>query len=203
MAKVGCTSEKMLGGWTRRLATSVLLVGAVTSATWAIDLQIHAVEVPFVEALWKTSGHADKTALAFTDWDDAVPAVVPTGCARCHSSTGYQDYLGADGSAVGVVDKAPAVGTVIDCAACHNQATTTLSSVTFPSGVVVKDLGPEARCMVCHQGRQSKVSVDDALKTAGVSDPNKLDTAGPTSLTFRNMHYPTSTATPVIHRQNR
>lgn len=186
MAKIGCTSEKLSGGWTRWFAASILLTGATALATWAGDLQIHSVDVPFIEALWKTSGHADKTAEAFNDWNTANPAVVPTGCARCHSSTGYQDYLGADGSAVGVVDKAPAVGTVIDCAACHNAATAELSSVTFPSGVVVKDLGPEARCMVCHQGRQSTVSVDTSIKTN--ADPNKPD-ASSTKLTFANMHY--------------
>ncbi|RPJ39422.1 MAG: hypothetical protein EHM35_02425, partial [Planctomycetaceae bacterium] len=124
--------------------------------------------------------------MAFNDWNDANPAVVPTGCARCHSSTGYQDYLGADGSAAGVVDKAPPVGTVIDCAACHNAATATLSSVTFPSGVEVKDLGAEARCMTCHQGRQSTVSVDTSI--AKNADPNKPDAASE-KLGFANMHY--------------
>ncbi len=185
--KVGCTS-KVWSGRTQWLTISMLLVGAVTSTTWAGDLQIHAaaVDVPFVEALWQTSGHADKTAEAFNDWNDANPAVVPTGCARCHSSTGFQDFLGADGSAAGVVDKAPPIGTVIDCAACHNAATLTLSSVTFPSGVVVKDLGPEARCMTCHQGRQSTVSVDTAIKTN--ADPNKPDVAS-TKLSFANVHY--------------
>ncbi len=187
MAKVGCT-QAMVGGWTRWLAASVLLTGATALATRAGDLQIHAaaVDVPFIEALWQSSGHADKTAEAFNDWNDANPAVVPTGCARCHSSTGFQDYLGADGSAAGVVDKAPPVGTVIDCAACHNAATATLDSVTFPSGVVVKDLGGEAVCMTCHQGRQSTVSVDKSITTN--ADPNQPD-APSTKLGFANMHY--------------
>ncbi len=187
MMKVGCTS-KAWRGWTRRLTTSMLLAGAVTSTTWAGDLQIHAaaVDVPYIEALWQTSGHADKKAEAFNDWNDANPAVVPTGCARCHSSTGFQDFLGADGSKAGVVDKAPPVGTVIDCAACHNAATITLSTVTFPSGAVVENLGPEARCMTCHQGRQSTVSVDSSIKTN--ADPNKPDVAS-TKLGFANIHY--------------
>ncbi len=187
MTKVGCT-QTMVGGWTKWLAASVLLTGAIGLATWADDLQIHAaaVDVPYIEGLWQSSGHADKTAEAFNDWNDANPAVVPTGCARCHSSTGFQDYLGADGSAAGVVDKAPPVGTVIDCAACHNAATATLDSVTFPSGVVVKDLGGEAVCMTCHQGRQSTVSVDTSIKTN--ADPNKPDVAS-TKLGFANIHY--------------
>jgi hypothetical protein len=187
MAEVGCT-QTMVRGWTRWFAASILLTGAAALTTWADDLQIHAaaVDVPYIEGLWQSSGHADKTAEAFNDWNDANPAVVPTGCARCHSSTGFQDYLGADGSAVGVVDKAPPVGTVIDCAACHNAATATLDSVTFPSGVVVKDLGGEARCMTCHQGRQSTVSVDTSIKTN--ADPNKPDEAS-TKLGFANIHY--------------
>ncbi len=44
-------------------------------------------------------------------------------CAECHSSSGFQDYVGADGSAAGVVDIPPAVGEVITCVACHNEAT--------------------------------------------------------------------------------
>jgi hypothetical protein len=187
MMKLGCT-QTMVGGWARWLAASILLTGAAALATWADDLQIHAaaVDVPYIEGLWQSSGHADKMAEAFNDWNDANPAVVPTGCARCHSSTGFQDYLGADGSAVGVVDQAPPVGTVIDCAACHNAATVTLDSVTFPSGVVVKDLGAEARCMTCHQGRQSTVSVDTSIQTN--ADPNQPDLAS-TKLGFANMHY--------------
>lgn len=188
MKRIGCTAETLSGRWTRWLAASILLTGAATLTTWADDLQIHAasVDVPFIEALWQVSGHADKTAMPFNDWNDANPPVVPTTCARCHSSIGFQDFLGADGSAAGVVDKAPPVGTVVDCVACHNAATVTLSSVTFPSGVEVKDLGPEARCMECHQGRQSALSVDTSIQTN--ADPNKPDVAG-AKLGFANMHY--------------
>src|SRR5665647_1360164 len=62
-------------------------------------------DVPFQDA-WAGSPHADATAEAFRHWDTASPVEVPTSCARCHTPTGYMDYLGADGSAVGVVDKA-------------------------------------------------------------------------------------------------
>jgi hypothetical protein len=60
--------------------------------------------------------------------------------------------------------------------------------VTFPSGVEVKNLGGEARCMTCHQGRESGVSVNNLISTAGVADPNKLDTAS-ADLKFLNIHY--------------
>jgi hypothetical protein len=176
------------------LATSLLLAGAVTATVSAADLQIHAVDVPFYEALWQTSAHADKTAEAFNHWNGDNPPAVSASCAKCHSSGGYQDFLGADGSEAGKVDQAAPIGTTVDCVACHNGATLTLSSVTFPSGVEVKDLGPEARCLVCHQGRESKVSVDKNITDAGVADPNQQDTVS-TKLSFRNIHYKAAAAT--------
>jgi hypothetical protein len=192
MTKVGCTAKKLVRRWTYCFAASVLLVGA--TSLMADELGIHSVDIPLYEALWATSGHADATAEAFNDWNDTNPPQVPATCARCHSSPGYRDYLGADGTPAGVVDNPAPIGTVLDCTACHNEATAALTSVTFPSGVEVKDLGPEARCMVCHQGRQSKVSVDQAITDAGMADPNKLDTAS-TKLSFKNMHYFAAAAT--------
>ncbi len=77
---------------------------------------------PVVPALkdWQASPHADAKAMAFRHWDETDPQAVPATCAKCHSSGGYQDFLGADGSAAGKVDKPAAVNTVIDCVACHN-----------------------------------------------------------------------------------
>jgi len=76
--------------------------------------------------------HNDAEGEPFTHWDEDDPAEVPTSCARCHTTAGYQDYLGADGSAEGVVDLAvPAPAGTIQCVACHNSATATLSSVAF------------------------------------------------------------------------
>ncbi|NWG72743.1 MAG: hypothetical protein HXY23_14220, partial [Parvularculaceae bacterium] len=56
---------------------------------------------------WVESPHADATAEAFTHWDEEAEKVIPESCAQCHSTPGYRDYLGQDGSAFGVVD-APA-----------------------------------------------------------------------------------------------
>jgi mono/diheme cytochrome c family protein len=47
------------------------------------------------EELWAGSAHADASAEAFRHWDEDDPKEVPTNCARCHTPTGYQDYLGA------------------------------------------------------------------------------------------------------------
>lgn len=138
--------------------------------------------IPFLEE-FNNSPHADAIAEAFVHWDNADPAEVPVACAQCHTSAGYLDYLGADGSAAGTVEaavKAPA-GT-LKCETCHNAAATALTSVTFPSGKTVSGLGPEARCLVCHQGRESKVSVDKALEGKEADTPSA-------DIRFRNIHY--------------
>ncbi len=148
------------------------------------------VTVPFLDA-WMGSGHADTTAEAFNHWNEEDPAEVPPECAKCHSSPGYQDFLGADGSAAGTVDAPAAIGTVVDCVACHNDVTLVKDSVTMPSGLVISGLGDESRCMECHQGRESKMSVDQAIADAAVAD----DDTPSDQLGFRNIHYYAAAAT--------
>ncbi len=148
-------------------------------------------DVPF-EAAWAGSPHADATAEAFRHWDGEDPKEVPTSCAQCHSPTGYMDYLGADGSAAGVVDVAQPVSNGITCIACHNDAAVALSAVTFPSGAVVENLGPEARCMVCHQGRASGKTINEAIATNVLTDTLDAPSA---ELRFTNIHYFAAAAT--------
>ena len=119
-------------------------------------------DVPF-QAEWAGSPHNAADTEPFTHWNEDDPKEIPTNCAKCHSTPGYLDFLGADGSAAGTVDKAAPVGTTIQCIACHNDVAVKMTSVTFPSGVEITGLGPSARCMQCHQGRASKVQVDDAI----------------------------------------
>lgn len=149
-----------------------------------------SVEVPF-EELWANSPHNDEEAEAFRHWDEDDPAEVPDRCAKCHSAPGMQDFLGVDGSEVGVVNSAAALGSTVECVACHNQATLVKDSVMFPSGVEVTGLGNEAICMECHQGRASKVSVDSAIEEAGLTD---MDTTSE-DLGFTNIHYYAAAAT--------
>ncbi|MDF1516004.1 MAG: cytochrome c3 family protein, partial [Anaerolineae bacterium] len=149
-----------------------------------------SVEAPF-EAMWMTSAHADASAEAFVHWDEDDPAVVPATCAKCHSTYGYQDFLGADGTAAGSVDNDAAIGSVITCVACHNEATLKMTSVIFPSGAEITDLGPEARCMQCHQGRASTANVDSGIEEAGLTD---MDTPSE-ELGFINIHYFAAAAT--------
>ena len=139
---------------------------------------------------WMKSAHADMTAEAFRHWD--VDGSISTRCAACHSSGGFQDFLGADGSPSNVLgspanmtDENAALGTTVDCDACHNSVTERLSTVQFPSGAVLDGLGPEARCMQCHQGRESGVSLAAHIAAA---EPVDDDTAN-TKLSFKNIHY--------------
>ena len=142
-----------------------------------------AVEVPFQD-LWVASGHADESAEAFRHWDEEDPQEVPAGCAKCHSASGYKDFLGIDGTEAGVVDNAAPIDTVINCTVCHNEAAMAMTSVTFPSGAEVTGVGPESRCYQCHQGRASTASVNGAIEEAGVDDDAVSEDLG-----FVNIHY--------------
>jgi hypothetical protein len=146
---------------------------------------IATTEVPF-HPEWVTSPHARRTAEAFTRWDKE--GAIPIECAACHSTPGFLDFLGADGSAAGKVDRPAPIGTVITCVACHNSKTRALTSVTFPSGLRADNQGADARCMTCHQGRTSSMTVSTAV--AGQGD----DAVNP-RLAFLNIHYRAAGAT--------
>ncbi|MGD8605221.1 MAG: cytochrome c3 family protein [Anaerolineales bacterium] len=141
------------------------------------------VEVPFL-ADWQGSGHADTEAEAFNHWNEDDPAVVEADCARCHSTPGYMDFLGADGTEAGVVDTAPEVGTTVECVACHNEVTLSMTSVVMPSGLELTGLGDESRCIQCHQGSESGLSVDAAIEELGLGDDDVSADLG-----FINIHY--------------
>lgn len=140
--------------------------------------------VDFYDA-WVESPHADVSAEAFNHWNEDDPQEVPASCAQCHSTPGYLDFLGEDGSDSGAVDSAHEIGSTVTCDACHNATTSSLTSVTFPSGVELTDLNDSSRCMICHQGRASSVTVATALEEAGVEDMNVVNE----ELRFINIHY--------------
>ena len=150
-----------------------------------------SVDIPFYDE-WAASPHNDTEGEAFNHWNEEDPAEVPTDCAKCHSTPGYIDHLGADGSTAGVVDVASPIGTTVQCTACHNQVTLSKTSVVFPSGIEITNLGDEARCMECHQGRASTVSVDQRIADAGLTDD--LDTVSE-DMGFTNIHYYAAAAT--------
>jgi hypothetical protein len=148
-------------------------------------------DVPY-ETQWAASPHADAASRSFTYWDQNDPAEIPAACAKCHSATGYLDFLGVDGSEFGVVNAAAPVGTVVSCVACHNDVTASMTSVVFPSGVEVHGLGDEARCMQCHQGRASTTQVLAAIDNLALIDD--LDVVNE-ELGFINIHYYAAAAT--------
>lgn len=133
---------------------------------------------------WVNSPHADVEAEAFIHWD--AEGEIPETCATCHSTPGYLDYLGEDGSEFGKVDAPAPIGSVVNCDACHNRTASSLSAVTFPSGVEITNLGEDARCMVCHQGRASGPRVDAAIEEVGLTEEANTVSA---DLTFINIHY--------------
>lgn len=153
--------------------------------------EVVGVDVPFQD-LWAASPHADAEAEAFAHWDEADPQEIPVSCAKCHSSEGFIDFVGADGSEFGVVNQAPPRGSIIACAACHNEQTQQMDSVTFPSGVEITGLGSEAVCMQCHQGRASTVQVEAAIEKAGATGEEDTPNA---DLGFVNVHYFAAAAT--------
>jgi hypothetical protein len=148
-------------------------------------------DVPY-ETQWATSPHADASSLAFTYWDGNDPAEIPVACAKCHSGAGYLDFLGLDGTEAGMVNNPAPVGTVVTCLTCHNEATTAMTGVVFPSGMELDGLGDEARCMQCHQGRASTTQVNNSIENLGLTDD--LDTPDP-ELGFINIHYYAAAAT--------
>jgi hypothetical protein len=172
--------------------TSLTVTGSDTFATTSHAIVVIApddkAQIPYYEK-WTMSAHADATALPFNNWNNQ--GSVPVECARCHSSEGFVDYLGGDGSAPHQVDKPAPTRSVIRCQTCHNNAADTLSSVTFPSGVTVDGLGGEARCMTCHQGRASGADVDAAITAAAVASDDEVSA----SLRFQNIHYYPAAAT--------
>jgi len=148
-------------------------------AATAPPASVSSTEVPFYPD-WARSPHANHSAEAFNHWNKE--GAIPPECAKCHSTPGFRDFLGADGSTAGVVDHPAPTGSVITCVACHNEKTPGLTSVTFPSGLKVQNLGHDAVCMTCHQGVESTASV--AKATA-----NAAEDAVQPKLEFLNVHY--------------
>jgi hypothetical protein len=181
----------------KKIIVGLCLIAAVVLATGLIiGLGVSPltaqenVEIPYLDE-WAGSGHADASAEAFVHWDEDDPPGVPARCANCHTTAGYQDHIGLDGEA-GMADPDALfeIGSTVECIACHNEVTAVMDSVTMPSGIEITDLGSEARCMQCHQGRESMVSVNAAIEDAGVGDDEIHEDLG-----FKNIHYFAAAAT--------
>jgi hypothetical protein len=95
--------------------------------------------------------------------------------------------------------------TAVDCWSCHNNndlfanaetryddlvTNTALASIVFPSGDEASFDNASNMCMGCHQGRSSKVQVDNATPNSTVQSPTDYD-----SYNFINIHYYAAAAT--------
>jgi len=179
---------------------SLLLVVAVPVLFLAFmgDTDMTEAKREYIKKQWDQSGHANVTSEAFVHWDEDDPRLVSTGCAKCHSTEGLQQFL-IDGSVHTAVDlnalEAAGKKNSIRCEACHTDENGTAlrdaSNVEFISGKEFEIAEPGAVCMQCHQGRQSKADVDSRIaRVPGIAD----DTASST-LSFRNIHYKPAAAT--------
>lgn len=162
------------------LITSFICAGAAFVALALPAAAQDKSELARLTEQWLASPHGDYMSRSFTHWNE--DGEVPVACAACHSQPGFIDYLGADGSAQGVVDHAAAINAPIGCASCHTSAAHALDAVSFPSGVTLGDLGPSAVCTVCHQGRQSGDNVISATQDIA-------EDAVSSDLAFLNVHY--------------
>jgi hypothetical protein len=124
-------------------------------------------------------GHFAGSEEPFRHWD--VEGEVPATCSKCHSAGGLPLFL-KDGATV-----SQPVANGFKCATCHNDLTTfsryEVAEVKFPSGAVIDSGNPNMNlCMNCHQGRTSKLTVDEAI--AGLEDDTVAEDLG-----FLNIHY--------------
>ena len=168
------------------LAFTALLTALLLTGPSALSQESEPVSAAQMVEKWLTSAHADAAAEAFTHWDEE--GEIPGSCATCHSGEGFRDFVAGDMSTPGVIDHPVETGGVVDCETCHNEATEVLTTVTFPSGVQISDLGKSAICMTCHQGRTSAETVNMSVAELGDDEVNP-------DLGFVNVHYRAAAAT--------
>ncbi len=135
---------------------------------------------------WLSSPHADATSAAFRHWD--AEKEIPGTCAVCHSTTGVVDYLAAPRTSPGLIEHSVAIGTTVECAACHNDGAKALREVLFPSGETVSAPTSSAICAVCHQGRNSMEQVSTRVVGLGEDDVSA-------DIRFINIHYAAAAST--------
>jgi hypothetical protein len=109
-----------------------------------------------IEAAWAASAHATDNAVHFENQ-------VTERCAKCHTTPGYLEFNGANGDTVGEVTQPVPTDQSVKCDACHSEFTSDKTQAVMPSGRQLTDLGQNANCFECHQGRASIVSVNEAI----------------------------------------
>lgn len=167
-----------------RTFTLVFLLGSLIVLLVAFGLLNRLITEGVVLATerYAVSSHADRESRAFTNWNNNEPPLVPTACAHCHGTPGLVDFLGADGSTPGVVEREAPAGEVITCIACHNPVAHNLKQVVFHSGAAFEPVRTEGICLICHQSRQSTYGIQAILGSLAE------DVVTP-DLSFINPHY--------------
>ena len=69
---------------------------------------------------WDASPHADVDSESFTHWNDE--GEIPTDCAGCHSTSGFLDRIGTDGTEQSSVEAVAPTGSTVGCETCHADA---------------------------------------------------------------------------------
>jgi formylglycine-generating enzyme required for sulfatase activity len=157
---------------------------------WMLDSEEPPTQT--AEDLWAQSPHANSPSEAFPE------SVIQAPCAKCHSTSGFIDFLGADGSAVGIIDSETHPLEPIQCEACHSEPATGKDTVVMPSGVELTDMGfNSSLCMECHQGRNSLISLNAAImEAAGVNDITEVDPdKAYEGLYYVSLHYSSAAGT--------
>jgi len=166
----------------------LLIVFTITFATGGTSFAKDEASGEAILKAWLSSPHANANSESFRHWDKEKEKQIPGACAVCHSTTGVVDYLGATVSKPGVIDHPVAIGTTVECAACHNDGAKQLESVIFPSDVTVSVSDSSVICAVCHQGRASTKQVDASIAKISEDEVSK-------DLKFINIHYAAAAST--------
>jgi hypothetical protein len=146
------------------------------------------------------AGHFDGSAEAWRHWDlddEGKPVyMVEAACAKCHSASALPLVLAGEA----IPEEGVPAGNGLMCTSCHDSANWpnlyAVKEVTMPSGKAVSfgDGDGSNLCLQCHQGRESKASVDKTIASFNPTDmdavPAPLEKDGKKSfLGFRNIHY--------------
>ena len=118
------------------------------------------------EAAWESSAHAIDNSEHFDD-------EVSERCAKCHTTPGYLEFHGADGGTLGEVTQPVPTDQSVKCDVCHSEFTRDKTEAVMPSGQALTNLGHNANCLECHQGRASIASVNEALAAVDL-EPNQV-----------------------------
>ena len=148
----------------KRYSTATLIVFQSLCLSFLVSCGDDSDKNEEIQLAWESSAHADSESRAFSRWNDDDPPEIPENCAKCHSTLGYHDFLGLDGSTAGEVSNPAPIGTTVECDACHNEVSERKTTAVMPSLIELEDLGRNSDCMECHQGRSSGIQVDEAVK---------------------------------------